>query len=1468
MEEIMDRVQAKPTVINEWFDAPENERVDTVRDYLTELVGSRLIEKSLIDNIDEFDPEMSLIGLGIESITALELKGAIEKELGMRLSSALFFDYPSVNVLANHLSKDIFPHINSEAQLNNYRDDSASIADMGLGTIIPEPSKRYEPFSLQNLVSSYFMNRISSFELSVRSHDYFENDLENLDIQKFEQAWNRLVKHHEMLHAIVLPDGQYQILKEVPYYRISTIDLRGSEAAEAESKLLSIRSQMEKRQYRPDQWPLFELRVTLLDGIISRLHFDCDLLILDYNTYHILNRDLERLYQGEELDPIGLSYRDYMVALEKLAGSNRFSAEKDYWFSRIDSLPPSPDLPLKSPLASIKQHPGFELVDAHVDRETWQRVRENMQANGVQVSAGMASIFSEVLALYSNSRHFTLNLMFFNRLDLHPDVYEIAGNMASTFLLEVDLRGERSIKENSQNLQRQILADIANTKVTTGLQVMQELNRRRGSFGTAPFPVAFSSTFVHQLSTGRFLKPVSSSSHYNKLETPATYLDHLVGENEDGSLFIFWYLVKDLFEDGLIERMMKTYVNFIRKLANASAWNEPYSHLLLDEELESRKRANSTANEMQRSGLLQSPFLEQVNLQPQKTAIVSGERILSYAELFHRSNQLAHELRGNGCRHNEIVAIVMKKGWEQIVAAYAILLAGGAYVPIDAELPEERIAYILENANVRFALTQSSVQNRLQGISAIQSLSVDEKSGFERYKDMLISVQQQNDLAYVIYTSGSTGKPKGVMISHRAAFNTIEDCNRRFNVGSDDVFLAVSQLSFDLSVYDIFGGLGAGATLVLPEDDKRTNPDHWLALMQERGVTIWNSAPPLMVMLTEYAAMRADLSIGALRLVMLSGDWIPVALPERIASLAPNAEMMSLGGATEAAIWSIIYPIEDVAPGRKSIPYGKPMVNQTFHVLNNALQPCPVWVAGELFIGGCGLAEGYLNDPEKTATHFFIHPAIGERLYRTGDKGRYLPDGNIEFLGRVDFQVKIQGYRIELGEIEAALNSHPSVKDSLVLAVGEKQAEKQLAAYVLFKHESVTDEIITAYLRTKLPIYMVPKHILFLDSFPITDNGKVDRRALPPVVNVADTIDSSYVAPTDATEKKLVELWEDLLGRKPIGVTDNFFELGGQSFLAVRMIARIHKLFGKALPLSVLFEKATIAHLSKCLVNDNAEAGSVLVPIQKEGNKPPVFFVHPVGGNVFCYTELARLLGQDQPFYGFQSNGLSGSNLPSETFEDMASLYIEKMRQVQPHGPYRLGGWSLGGSVAFEMAKQLHDFGEKVEWLGMIDSPAPVDLAALDDGELLAWFATDLTGHEPRISLKQLSGFTAKQQVEFVWEHAVKHHILPEDSDCNQLAALFNVFKANMAAQIHYSQHAMRFEGPRITLFKAVGEPTQVFKQHYPAYLHPAFGWDRLTSNITVVAVAGDHYTALTEGNVATLAQAIGAELAEGIAWS
>jgi amino acid adenylation domain-containing protein len=432
--------------------------------------------------------------------------------------------------------------------------------------------------------------------------------------------------------------------------------------------------------------------------------------------------------------------------------------------------------------------------------------------------------------------------------------------------------------------------------------------------------------------------------------------------------------------------------------------------------------------------------------------VISANKTLTYEELYKRSVQIGRQLRDLGASPNKLVAVVMEKGWEQVVAVLGILESGAAYLPIDPDLPKERLWYLLKHGGVEFVLTQPLIDEQTIWPEGIQRLYVDNEFPINADEYSSTPVQKPQDLAYVIYTSGSTGFPKGVMIDHRGAVNTIIDINNRFGIGPKDRVMALSSLSFDLSVYDIFGTLAAGGTIVIPNPSLTRDPSHWAKLIVQEQVTVWNSVPALMEMLVEYTEGRSEHLPGSLRLVMLSGDWIPIDLPDRIRSLSENVHINSLGGATEASIWSITYPINAVDSTWKSIPYGKPMMNQKFHVLNDRLDPCPVWARGQLFIGGDGLARGYWRDEEKTNASFIKHYETGERLYRTGDLGRYLPDGNIEFLGREDFQVKVQGNRIELGEIEAALMQFPKVQAAVVTVIGEQHGSKSLVAYV------VTDE--------------------------------------------------------------------------------------------------------------------------------------------------------------------------------------------------------------------------------------------------------------------------------------------------------------------------------------------------------------------------------------------------------------------------
>jgi amino acid adenylation domain-containing protein len=432
-----------------------------------------------------------------------------------------------------------------------------------------------------------------------------------------------------------------------------------------------------------------------------------------------------------------------------------------------------------------------------------------------------------------------------------------------------------------------------------------------------------------------------------------------------------------------------------------------------------------------------------------------------------------------------------------------------------------------------------------------------------------------DDLAYVIFTSGSTGLPKGVMIDHHGALNTVADVNDRFGVGPDDRALALSSLSFDLSVYDIFGPLAVGGAVVMPDAGAHRDPAAWLELLETARVTLWNSVPALMELLVEHMSVKEATST-TLRLVMLSGDWLPVTLPDRIRRVLGGPEVVSLGGATEASIWSILYPIGEVPADWPSIPYGRPMRNQTFHVLDDMLRPRPTGVPGQLYIGGVGLAQGYLRDEAKTKASFIVHPATGQRLYRTGDLGRFLPSGDIEFLGREDFQVKVQGYRIELGEIETAITQHPRIRAAVAVVQGEPRGAKRLVAFVVPQTAHEVPQDLRDFLGGKLPRYMVPDVYVEIDALPLTANGKVDRRALVVPEQAAEEAGPPYEAPRTPVEEVVAEVWADMLKVERVGVHDNFFALGGDSLMAMRAVVHLRKALGTELPIRVLFDGQTL----------------------------------------------------------------------------------------------------------------------------------------------------------------------------------------------------------------------------------------------------------------------------------------------------
>jgi len=1347
-----------------------------------------------------------------------------------------------------------------------------------LPVVIPAPAERHEPFPMLEMQQAYWIGGLGELDLgSVSANTYIETHLrDEPDVGRLEHAWNRVIERHEMLRAVVLEDGRFQILPEVPRYEIARYDWRDLPSDDVEARLEVLRERLSHQGPSVDNWPLFKVSVSYHpDGSIY-LHLALSLLICDALSVGVLGRELGRLYREPEatFPDLELSFRDVALAVREFESSAVYTRSLRYWRERLATLPPAPELPLVKNPAEVRR-PILTQRLAVLAPELWERFKERAKRAGVTPTAAAFAACSEVLAGWSKNRRFTLSVLFFNRFPIHPQIHDVVGNFSTIVLLEVDASGNMPFEERARRLQQQMWRDLEHNQVG-GVQVLRDLNRQRGTGARVALPVAFTST------VNLFAKPAPESTgeqrpeeggrlrgeSFEHTQIPQVWLDHQITEDQ-GELVFEWDSVDELFPPGMLDSMFEVYRGVLHRLSREEeSWDRPLGDLRPAEEVARVERANATAAPLP-DDLLHAPFHERAERSPEALALQSAEHAFTYAELAGLARSLAGRLADAGAGPGQRVAVVMHKGWEQVVAVLAILEAGAAYLPIDASLPRGRREYLLSHGEVGWVLTQGELAEGLEWPPEVRLFAVEKTPPQSPQPPPAPSVRP-DDLAYVIFTSGSTGRPKGVMIEHRGALNTVLDVNRSHGVGTGDRVLALSSLSFDLSVYDVFGTLAAGGAVVMPEPGMGREPDRLLSFMEETGVTVWNSVPALMELVVDHAETAGCALPESLRLVLLSGDWIPVSLPERIRALGQGIEVISMGGATEASIWSIRFPIGEVDPSWRSIPYGRPMGNQRFYVLDERLEVCPAWVAGELHIAGAGLARGYWRDGEKTAASFFDHPHTGERLYRTGDLGRYLPDGEIEFLGREDNQVKVQGYRIELGEIEHALLQHPGVKNAVVQAVGEDRGQKRLVAYVIseedaFPADNLPAEELKDFLRTTLPDYMVPRVWFQLEALPLTANGKVDRKALAPPSEEGSG-ERMAVAPRDEVERELLELWREMLGAETeLGVHDDFFECGGHSVLAVQMMMRLRQRWQRELPLRTLLEGPTVAELAAALRGEEAPAGGEVSPLvllrSGDDSAVPFFCVHPSGGNVACYValagHLAQLAGSEAPpFYGLQCPAVEGGALLGDV-EEIAGRYLDAVRGLVGEAPLRLGGWSMGGVVAYEMARQATARGGEVASLTLIDATAGAGPATEEpeDETLLGHFLRDLEGLAGRSLPGGLDAVLAGggDPAVALADAARAAGLLPREIATDYIVRMLEVFQTNYRAMLRYRPGPY---GGRLLLLRARGGELA-----HGASADGAEGWARHGAEVRVVDLPGDHYSIVREPHVASLAEHLGAEL-------
>ncbi|WP_164018210.1 non-ribosomal peptide synthetase, partial [Pyxidicoccus trucidator] len=1163
----------------------------------------------------------------------------------------------------------------------------------------------------------------------------------------------------------------------------------------------------------------------------------------------VLVRELAALYEAlrqrapSPLPELPVQYADYAVWQRQWLAGDTLRAQLDWWKLLLAGAPQSLEVPTDKPRPATLSHAGAS-VPMHLPLALTEAAEALAQREGATPYMLLLAAFQAVLQRYSGQDDVLVGSPIAGRR--HASTEGLIGFFVNTLVLRARFTSALTFRELLAQVRDTTLGAYEHQDVPFE-KLVEELHPSRDLGRTPLFQVLFvlQNTPDAGLSLPELtLRGVDVESTVSRFE-----LELGLTRAPDG------YRGGLIFSTELFEPSTAVLLAARLQLLLEGALATPDAPLtalplqMAEERQQVLVEWNGAAADFQRDGCFHTLFEQQARRTPHAPAVVLGDSALSYARLNARANQLAAHLRSLGVGPDVTVGLCLERTPDAIVALLAVHKAGGAYVPIDPAAPAQRKSFVLQDCGASVLLTVQALADAWRP-QVRHLLCLDTEAARLAAlpeSDVPSSVRAEN-LAYVIYTSGSTGTPKGVMVQHRSVLHLHEATARTLYAGQPRG-LRVSlnaPLFFDVSVEQLIH-LADGHCLCLLPEDTRKDPEEMLAWLEAQRVDVLDCTPAQLHLLLQAGLLERT---HVPRLVVCAGEAMDLSLWQAL-SRTRRTRAVNAYGPTEGTVYATTWCVQDSSVQVPVI--GQPLPNTRAYVLDAQLRPTPVGVPGELYLAGEGVARGYLGRPELTAERFVPDPFSTEpglRLYRTGDKARWRQDGTLEYLGRLDFQVKVRGYRIELGEVESALRTHPAVKDAVVLAREDVPGDKRLVAYVA--PTEVDTASLRSHLRQHLPEYMVPVAFVPLSTLPLTANGKVDRRALP-APQAIDTPTAAHVAPRDALELVLARTWEQVLGIQPVGVRANFFELGGHSLLAVRLMAAMREATGRQLPLAALFQAPTVEQLATLLRAGGLETSSPLVPFGTPGTggTAPFFCVHPVGGNVLAYAELARLLGPDQPFYGLQARGLDGVTPPAESVEEMAAGYVKAIRSVQPSGPYRLGGWSMGGVIAYEMARQLRVSGEQVALVTLIDSYVPAVSVATepepDRLQLALLFARDLMGAslaDLPLDLESLTGLEPDALLERLLQLAASAGALPPGMDTDHVRALFRVFEANLRASRRYQ--AMPTEG-RVVLFKAKDDAEG---------LPGDGGWSALVGDaLERHLLPGDHYSLLRAPGVSELAE-------------
>jgi amino acid adenylation domain-containing protein len=1213
-------------------------------------------------------------------------------------------------------------------------------------------------------------------------------------------------------------------------------------------------------------------------------------IIGDYWSLVLLMEELRILYPAERdgtppnLPPLKATYRDFVRWQADLLASPEGERLWSYWRKQLAGVPTVLDLPTDRPRPPRLGH-GGSAASCRLGADLTRRLRALAVREHVTLYTVLVATFQVLLSRYTGQDDFVIGSPFSGRS--RPEFEGIIGYFINMLPLRANLAGDPTFREYLRDVSATILGALEHQDFPFPLLV-ERLNLQRDPSRTPLVQASFILEKAHrsgEVGASHYFLPqadirlnvggLQSEPYSVELQTCPSDLE-MVLEEVEGSIDGMLRFNTDLFEAPTVARMVEHFRNLLE--AAASNPEVPVSQMPLLTEAERYRVVqewNNTRADYPTGLCLHQLFEQQVQRNPAAIALSFGERTISYGELNVWTNRLAHRLHRLGVKPGVLVALCFERSPEMVAAILATLKAGGAFVPLDPMSPTERLRVVLADTQAPIVLTQRHLMNRLPAIQA-EVISLDPVESMlgedEESRRPPASGVQPTDLAYVIYTSGSTGRPKGVMVEHHAICNTVWWHQQQLTVRSGDRLLLVVPYFFDAALSILFPALAGGARVVLAEPGEEYEPARLLERIARERVTILPVPPRPLRLLMEGPVSEKCRTV---RWVCTGGEAMPPDLPGRLFDLL-KVDFYNLYGPTEVAVDATCWPCQR-GDTRPSVPIGRPIANVQVYVLDRHRQPVPIGVPGELFIGGAGVARGYLHDPELTAERFLPDPfrdEPGARLYRTGDRCRWLPDGSLEFLGRLDQQVKVRGYRIEIGEVETALASHPSVREAAVTIHVDATGEGRLVGYVVPEPDGPppTPEQLRRHLKDRLPDYMVPSIFVPLAELPHTPTGKLDRKALPAPLNERPQTSQPFVAPRTPLEEYLAGLWRDVLRLDQVGVEDNFFDLGGNSIQAALLVNRLREHLGEHIFTVVLFDSPTITGIVHHLTEQypqtvarlfgpeslpasargdrdgrSADPSSfLLVPLQPHGSRPPFFMVHPPGGIVVCYQLLGRYLGGEHPLYGIRARGLQGDEALPTRLEDMAAEYVAAIRAVQPQGPYHLGGWSMGGIVALEMAQQLLAQGQEVGLLVLLDTTIPVNETNREYAD-----ETDLSGKEYGLdmTLEELDRLGPDEQLPYLWDHVKKLGLVEADTPMELAEQILNDLKRLFHAHAQMANdYVVRHYPGRITLFRPLESPFQV-------PIREDRGWGRLAQAVEVHFVPGHHHSMVKEPHVQALAQ-------------